>query len=371
VALAKMRIPSKINVGFQERKGTYTGRLAYVVYTDEKGVLRKERSWTSWRNTSIKPEEYENVPTSGFVLNKKVGDGGGGWDSRIAWIRVYDPRGFEFEITVQNLLFILEECTSTKGKGLEGEFVYAWDKADLVLLPASSQEYTSCMGFTEAKTKKVGKKDMVEGCVYKTKDLFDVMYMGRLEWFEFHHDYETKTKYIKSMGKKHVFRRMDLTPDPERLYLGLRDEFYPENGFTKLAEQLTDTASTDYPEAFDRFMAGPNAAAGKEAVVESFKQDLDKLDKEDSWNRYGALSAFIREHGQLVWVHVDRDYKNKNMFSVRKNNGFEITGSVVIVPSNGHYYGRDLPRITLLEVLQMDLFKLFIVSENGTKFEVK
>jgi hypothetical protein len=38
--------------------------------------------------------------------------------------------GFEFEISIPNLLYILQECTSTKGKGLDGEFVYAWDGKD-------------------------------------------------------------------------------------------------------------------------------------------------------------------------------------------------------------------------------------------------
>ena len=32
-------IPTKINVGFQERKDTYTSKLAYVIYFDEKGKL--------------------------------------------------------------------------------------------------------------------------------------------------------------------------------------------------------------------------------------------------------------------------------------------------------------------------------------------
>lgn len=37
-------IPTKINIGFQERSDTYTGKLAYVIYFDEKGKLRKETS---------------------------------------------------------------------------------------------------------------------------------------------------------------------------------------------------------------------------------------------------------------------------------------------------------------------------------------
>lgn len=30
-------IPKKINVGYRERQDTYTGKLAYVIYWDEKG----------------------------------------------------------------------------------------------------------------------------------------------------------------------------------------------------------------------------------------------------------------------------------------------------------------------------------------------
>jgi hypothetical protein len=57
----------------------------------------------------------------------------GQWlESWSTYCRVYDPRGFEFEISIPNLLYILQECTSTKGKGLDGEFVYAWDGKDLV-----------------------------------------------------------------------------------------------------------------------------------------------------------------------------------------------------------------------------------------------
>ena len=32
-------IPKRINVGYQNRSGTYTGKLAYIIYYDEKGTL--------------------------------------------------------------------------------------------------------------------------------------------------------------------------------------------------------------------------------------------------------------------------------------------------------------------------------------------
>ena len=100
-------IPKKINVGFQKRNDTYTGKLAYVIYYDETGKLRKETSWNGWRDKKIPNEEFDNVPTEGFVLNKSAGgvEHSYGWDTRKSYCRVYDPRGFEFEIGIENGFF--------------------------------------------------------------------------------------------------------------------------------------------------------------------------------------------------------------------------------------------------------------------------
>ena len=177
-------VPKKIKIGFNKREDTYNGKLAYVIYYDEKGKLRKEASWDSWRDEKIDPEEYDNEPTSGFVLNKKVGDYSGDWGAhRQAYCRIYDPRGFEFEITINNLLFILEHCTCCPGKGLEGDFVYGWDGKDLVLLPTNSPDYIEIEKYSkrinERKTFKG--KDLIIGATYLTKDNEEWVYMGRFD----------------------------------------------------------------------------------------------------------------------------------------------------------------------------------------------
>ena len=121
----KLFIPKTISVGYQKRSDTYSDLLGYVIYTDDKGVLRKEGSWQSWRDSNIDPKVFNNEPTEGFILNKGIGGGGRGWDSRQSKIRIYDPRGHEIEITVANLLFILQEYTSAIGKEFYGKFVQA------------------------------------------------------------------------------------------------------------------------------------------------------------------------------------------------------------------------------------------------------
>ena len=174
-------VPRTITVGYQNRSGTYTGKLAYIIYTDEKGVLRKEGSWNSWRDKTIEPNTFDNEPTSGFVLNKKVGDTCSHWNFRQAYCRVYDPRGFEFEITIENLLYILENTNSIVGKGLEGEFVYGWDGKDLVLLPTCSADYKEIESYSKTvlEAKSITGKMLVVGNTYLGKDGNHYVYLGK------------------------------------------------------------------------------------------------------------------------------------------------------------------------------------------------
>lgn len=193
-------VPSKINVGFQNRQGTYTGKLAYVIYFDEKGKLRKETSWEGWRDKNIPNEIYNNEPTEGFVLNKKVGgvEESWGWDVRKTYTRIYDPRGFEFEITIPNLLWILENCDCIKGKGLEGQFVYGWDGKELVLVPVESPDYKEI----QAKNKVIHNnefikaKDLILGATYETLNGERYVYMGKYNVYDYiTNRYHEKKRY--------------------------------------------------------------------------------------------------------------------------------------------------------------------------------
>ena len=181
-------IPKKIKVGYQNRSDTYTKKLAYVIYYDEKNKLRKETSWNNWRDEKIEPDDFDNEPTRGFVLNKKAGDCcSEHWGNhRQAYCRVYDPRGFEFEITINNLLYILENCDCLKGKGLDGEFVYGWDGKDLILIPVDSPDYKEIKTRTDKiqNGKRFKGKDLIIGATYLTKNEEKWVYMGRFDKWE-------------------------------------------------------------------------------------------------------------------------------------------------------------------------------------------
>ena len=202
----KLFIPKILKRGYNERSDTYTGKLAFVIYQDDKGVWRQEKSWRGWcqfprdskhrrwnyakwqyenegetYGEDLTPIVFENEPTEGFVLNKQVGGArySYGHNTRVEKCRVFDPRGFEFEICVPNLLFIFQECNAYKGKGLEGQFVYAWDRQNLVLLPVGCEEYKQSKEYSKGVAKKFSLKDLKPYHIYVDKEGETHNYIGR------------------------------------------------------------------------------------------------------------------------------------------------------------------------------------------------
>jgi hypothetical protein len=242
-------IPKKIRVGFQKREDTYTHKLAYVIYYDAKGKIRKEKSWESWRDQKIQSIEFDNEPTGGFVLNKKVGGYKYDWNVRNTYVRVYDSRDFEFEISVPNLLYILENTSSIKGKGLEGEFVYGWSGTELVLVPTSSPDYVEMSKLNELRHNdvKVSSKDLVLGATYKHKSNVSMVYMGRFEKYEDSRWHEVSNGKSKGMHYYFVELPCNRTID-FKTFKSLGDNFI---------ELVDGTCVDNYAKLFDKLEHEP------------------------------------------------------------------------------------------------------------------
>ena len=329
----KLIIPAKINVGFQKRDDTYTGKLAYVIYYDAKGVLRKQKSWDSWRNPKLGNVEYENIPTSGFVLNKKVGDYKSDWNHRMAHIRVYDPRDFEFEISVENLLFILTECSAIKGKGLEGEFVYSWRGTELVLLPVSSQDYKASSSFSELQSKKIGKNGVKEGHIYKTKDNKQVMYLGRHDFYIFDVTYPAQGhSYQLRCAKKHGFLFVDEADREEDSYYHKTGPYWIQTGFTKLAECLSEEVSPDFSDAYDKFKKSKYGSPFKALVSKAAV-----IPKRENYNKERSL--FVKKGEDFYPIYVEYPWGETKNYTV-------TIGTAPVSIRDGNV---DAPNVTLYD----------------------
>lgn len=254
-------IPKRIKVVYVERDDTYTKRLAYVIYFDNKGVLRKQTSWDSWRDEKIAPEEYDNLPQSGFVLNKNVQRcNWSHFGSNRSMIRIYDPRGIEFEITPENLIGILMETTCSK-RGLEGEFVYAWAGKDLLVLPTSSEAYQKAVTYTARQDQKIPAKELKQGCSYTTKDGKEVIYLGRFNWFQWKR-YENKGRVS---NKAHIFAYPNVTGS---------SQFFPKGDVSFLATLNNPDPVANYADLMDTFKGDIHSSTVTGWEIKPFKASL-------------------------------------------------------------------------------------------------
>jgi len=341
----KLNIPKKIRAGFQERTSTYSGKLAYVTYYDSKGKMRKENSWNSWVDKNIDPQDYDNEPISGFVLNKDVGGSqrSWSWNARREKVRIYDPRNFEVEITVENLLFILQECSSIKGKGIEGELIYSWSGTQLVLLPVSSEMYSKSSEYNKLQVEKVTKKDMVLGCSYLTKDQVNVMYMGRHDFLKINSEFleyecHNDESYYKPK-KRHVFLRLDEDNEGYK-----RDKYILQTGFTKLAKKTSDNPLEIFADKYEELMSSYHVSKISKFV--STRIPISEIEFVLNSQMWGSLFVYTRiseeeyssakittsgccllyedvkiKNGYFVSKRTNRNRNSNHTYSFRKING--------------------------------------------------
>lgn len=236
-------IPTKLKIGFQERHDTFTGKLAYVIYYDEKGKLRKETSWNQWRDDSIDVVEIDNTPTSGFTMNKgftRYSD----WGSGRAVIRIWDPRDFEFEIALDNLVGILMHSNVSK-REIDEKCVFAWNGTELVLLPCNTEEYQSSVKYTEKQAKTFSARTLTPGYTYvPKKEDKTAIYLGRFD----HYDEGPREEHVRTLvakGKKHWFIHTDgkraFAKEPSAYLAGVDSEEVHADFAAKL-EELHSTA---------------------------------------------------------------------------------------------------------------------------------
>lgn len=288
--MKQLFIPKQIKVGYNERRDTYSGKLAYVIYKDAKGKLRKEKSWRGWIQEKMGIDDFDNVPTNGFVINKGAGGYGSGWNHRAAKVRVFDPRGFEIEIDIPNLLHILQETQCDPGKGLTGEFVYSWEGSELRLLPTSCKEYKEANEFTTLQDQKISAKDLVIGATYLTKSEDTVIYLGKHNWSPDH----GCNNYGAVVKPAHVFY------GPNR---SKYDGKFFSPAISTLGSVINDQCTPDYADIMDKF--------------ETYsKKNLDKIFKEFTEKPHHATfetmcrSGYGQKKENFLFVKIgDKHYR--------------------------------------------------------------
>jgi hypothetical protein len=289
-------IPSKIKIGFQKRSDTFTGKLAYVIYFDEKGVLRKEGSWKSWCDDSIPSIELDNNPRNGYIFNKGV-QRNGYWGSGRSVIRVYDPRDFEFEVSIDNLIGLLMHSDVSKRDIVEN-CVFAWSGKDLVLLPTNSQEYIDSLAYTKKQSEKISTKELVKGYSYSQKKADEILtYVGHYEWFDWGFDRNEK-HFHRSIGKKHVF-------------FDKKNKSFVIPSVSTLSSVHDEQVDPDYATIVDQFFSTMNS----QPIVDVVITPLKTLPNYGTMHRkvgseFQSIYHYGYNHGSNAFYGVDNNVNN-------------------------------------------------------------
>lgn len=164
-------IPDNIIVGYKKEKDENNSRLAYITYKDELGKLKFETSWNNWRNVNVQEEYYSNDIINSLMVVDTAGGYKSGWNYRQEYIRLLDNRGFMFDITTDNFLWLLDYSMCDYGV-LKGEFSLAWISNNLYLIPVKSNEYKIAKKYSVHRQNKRIKKtsEMTPGKYYRLKN---------------------------------------------------------------------------------------------------------------------------------------------------------------------------------------------------------
>jgi hypothetical protein len=124
---------------------------------------------------------------------------------------VWDPRDFEFEISVDNLIGILMHADVSK-RDITEPCVFAWNGTELILLPTNSLEYQESIKHTEKQGKKFSAKDLTAGFTYSLKEdrTTRVVYLGRFPRYSIDNvteDNEKSSRYsYHSRGRRQTLK---------------------------------------------------------------------------------------------------------------------------------------------------------------------
>lgn len=330
----KMYIPEKLMVGFQKRSDTMTGKLSYITYMKDKKIY-KERSWKNWSSNDIPKENHDNKPLSGFLVSKDVTHYSYSYYSRGSQrtkMRIFDPRGFDFEISINNLTFIIETCNINNGE-IEGEFIYAWDGTELILIPTKTTEYKESIEFSENELKKIAVKDLVVGATYQTKKVeHEVVYLGRFDYFkngrysrsntskdichaerQYGDDIYIPFDFYEGKGKKHVF-------------FNRSKRNYEVQITNQLSICLDSDIADDYDELLEKYMHSP---LGSKIV--GFKSDKDV-----------AFQTIKKNRCEYAFKKLDTDIYlsfsfSENSFSSHSKKGYKNIDEISIIKFNKEF----------------------------------
>jgi len=174
-----IKLPEKYYGGFKSQ-GSDDLPLGYIVpHGTDFAFDKRKASVDNWiqvyNSTALDTITFDNTPVTGFKLGRSIKRTG--WNGGNVVVRIEDPRGFEVEITVANLLKIMENNTIENTEIL-AECIWGRDGGKNILLAVNSEPYLEAVENTNRATRKVSLKDIKPGMTVRLKNGHEGTYLG-------------------------------------------------------------------------------------------------------------------------------------------------------------------------------------------------
>lgn len=138
--LRDVKFFDKYYVGFQKSRYSNAETFRMLGFatpnTGDYAFKKRKATVDGWAEKTLTPMDLDNKPTHGF----KVVDTVSRYSTSNKMFRIEDPRGFELEIDVNNLLDIIEHHTIVQGTIME-PLVWARYGSNNYLISSNSEEY--------------------------------------------------------------------------------------------------------------------------------------------------------------------------------------------------------------------------------------
>lgn len=186
--------PGQMSLGFLTPYGTDAAAKKRMCTVDE---------WVNqYRGPHPKSEVLENMPLKGFQVTGSLRYGSHGNQDK--W-RVVDPRGFELEISSENLADLLECCDIQSGQVVQA-CVWARMGSQNYLLPVHHSLYEEAKKLTEIKHKKIKWQQVNLGDQVTLQNGISGVYLGaqHVLYKDWHDASQEKHNLLRTADPLHV-----------------------------------------------------------------------------------------------------------------------------------------------------------------------
>ncbi len=346
--LSTIKIPKTVYVGFQGRRTQDEVPLGFMTpYEDNAAGQKRRDSVDNWAKghsyyggasqKTFNSVIMENEPMIGFKIGRAIRRTGGWNGSGASYVRIEDPRGFELEITIENLVMCMGDTIIHDGE-LAQECVWGRDGGRNILLPTNSEPYRHSLDTAERVAAVLSLKDVKPGDEITLLTGEKGLYLGgmyalsRTQESDYEND-RTVTSLAVDSKKRYVLR--EVGEDGKFQFIGraqIKVASIDKPAATKMSpkeiEQLiadeikarrkasicsNNSGGSDYYNQMKGWLCSP-----KGATQTSVWESLDEAKAKRAYNsdHYTALVVFAKDGTQILSdnyqnLHIDRHTKDR------------------------------------------------------------